>query len=495
MGRTKKKEVEIVLTKENLSYQPLALAVSGYEASVLQQNVIISILNKMKKAIKRLRSNNFSPNPRQLSIFTMDEMKSNIIRDGDLAFDIHMNELVSEAKHYQMAFNALYSMGDVKVWMPVVDDKGNKKMARTELFYTLRDDMEAEKDKRGNLIYKYKLRHPVVTVVIRKEIAQFIFTSDKRINDFIEDTAKMITLKFPKRIYMYLSNFKYWDTHKVDYWRFRHDIGFNDEDAPIDAETKERIVSYPYYCDFVKRVLAPAEKILKEMSDANLCDFYFDVEPIYKGSKRARNPDELLFTFHISDLGKAIKGEKSLIKKEIELEELLQKELEQEKSQIAMFLRRLTDDNRGALLVKVQQLIKDKKKVHKVPIKDVKSWANAALTNFFDDWEDKRKQRVVKAEKVKPTEEIKELPKLSDEDKNKWNKFLNEVKGKISGREYKTWFAVIRPLNVENSMLVIEIPNKFFYEYLEDHYVDIMKNALATSFGPNFKLMYKMIDM
>ena len=40
----KEKREDIVLTKDNLLYQPLALAVNGYEATAFQQNVVIAVL-------------------------------------------------------------------------------------------------------------------------------------------------------------------------------------------------------------------------------------------------------------------------------------------------------------------------------------------------------------------------------------------------------------------------------------------------------------------
>ena len=50
----KEKREDIVLTKDNLLYQPLALAVNGYEATAFQQNVVIADLRLFQQTKDRL---------------------------------------------------------------------------------------------------------------------------------------------------------------------------------------------------------------------------------------------------------------------------------------------------------------------------------------------------------------------------------------------------------------------------------------------------------
>lgn len=497
MGRKKEKKEKIILTKENLLYQPLPLAVSGYEATSLQQNVTIAILRKLKTSIKEIRDNQFKENPRQLSIFTTSGVKENFLQNGDLVFDIHMSELGCEAKHYQVAFNMLYSISDAIIYIPI-DEGGKSKMLRTKLFDTIDENVEKVIDKKsGNVVYKYRNRNPVSTVVIRKPVAEFLFPAEDRIYDFLDNTAMMISERFPKRIYLYLSSYKYLSTYKVDYWKFRHDIGFNDKDAPIDSETNERMIKYPFYCDFVKRVLAPATSILKEMSNEYESDFYFDVEPIYKGSKRAKNPDELLFTFHISDLGKAIQCEKGQVSKDIEREMYLKKELNQSKTQVSALMKRVTDEHSAAFWKKVSQLVGDLRKKRKTPIEDVRKWANASLTRYLDELEETALEKKPidlfsgVGDVIEVPKKVKEkVPVLSDEEKKTWDKFLDCVRERVNEPSYKTWFEPIVFLSFKENMVYLQVPSKFFYEFLEDKYIEVMKEALHLSFGDEAKLYY-----
>ena len=379
----KQKREDIILTKDNLLYQPLALAVNGYEATAFQQNVVIAVLRKLRGAIKGMRDGQFRPKPIQLSIFDNEGVKKDFLRDGDLAFDIHLKELGVDTPHYNQAFKAVCTIADAKVWVPAKKDDGTDIMIRKSFFDIGSENVDIVIDPQtGRQTYKYKNRSPVFTVIMSKEVVNVLFPNDGRIYDFIDDTALMISEKFPKRIYLYLSNFKYMQGGlTIDYWKFRHDIGFNDNE--VDAKTKERIIQYPHYCDFVKRVLRPSETTLREMADSNISDFYFEYTPIYKTSKRQKNPDQLHFDFHLSDVGQDIKQDKTSQRETIEIERRLQADFDQSPAQVRRIITSLTPDDREPFVRKMDELkeLIDEKKVQ---IKDNKrSYCNRCFTDFL----------------------------------------------------------------------------------------------------------------
>ena len=120
----KQKREDIILTKDNLLYQPLALAVNGYEATAFQQNVVIAVLRKLRGAIKEQRDGQFRQKPVQLSIFDNEGVQKNYLRDGDLAFDIHLKGLGVDTPHYNQAFKAVCTIADAKVWVPAKKEDG-----------------------------------------------------------------------------------------------------------------------------------------------------------------------------------------------------------------------------------------------------------------------------------------------------------------------------------------------------------------------------------
>ena len=379
----KQKREDIILTKDNLLYQPLALAVNGYEATAFQQNVVIAVLRKLRGAIKGMRDGQFRPKPIQLSIFDNEGVKKDYLRDGDLAFDIHLKELGVDTPHYNQAFKAVCTIADAKVWVPAKKDDGTDIMIRKSFFDIGSENVDLVIDPQtGRQTYKYKNRSPVFTVIMSKEVVNVLFPNDGRIYDFIDDTALMISEKFPKRIYLYLSNFKYMQGGlTIDYWKFRHDIGFNDNE--VDAKTKERVIQYPHYCDFVKRVLRPSETTLKEMAESNISDFYFEYTPIYKTSKRQKNPDQIHFEFHLSDVGQDIKQDKTSQRETIEIEHRLQQDFDQSPAQVRRIITSLTPDDREPFVRKMDEL-KELIDAKKVQIKDNKrSYCNRCFTDFL----------------------------------------------------------------------------------------------------------------
>ncbi|MBK7636014.1 MAG: hypothetical protein IPJ13_18350 [Saprospiraceae bacterium] len=76
-----------------------------------------------------------------------------------------------------------------------------------------------------------------------------------------------------------------------------------------------------------------------------------------------------------------------------------------------------------------------------------------------------------------------------------WKECLNIVRKSIDNQPYKTWFEPIKPVKLENEVLTIQVPNKFFYEWLEEHYVSLLKKAIRQEIGHNGRLEYQiMVD-
>lgn len=71
-----------------------------------------------------------------------------------------------------------------------------------------------------------------------------------------------------------------------------------------------------------------------------------------------------------------------------------------------------------------------------------------------------------------------------------WQNCLILIKEKIDANAYKTWFEPIIPKSLENDLLTLQVPNKFFYEWLEEKYVNLLAMALLKEIGPNAKLSY-----
>ena len=63
-----------------------------------------------------------------------------------------------------------------------------------------------------------------------------------------------------------------------------------------------------------------------------------------------------------------------------------------------------------------------------------------------------------------------------------WNNCLAIIKDNVDDTAYKTWFEPIVPVALENSTLVIQLPSHLFYEWLEEHYVNLLKKVIIIAF-------------
>lgn len=71
-----------------------------------------------------------------------------------------------------------------------------------------------------------------------------------------------------------------------------------------------------------------------------------------------------------------------------------------------------------------------------------------------------------------------------------WDNCLAFIKDNIQSQAYKTWFLPIKPVKLNDQILSIEVPSKFFYEWLEEHYVKLLKTALQKELGNEARLVY-----
>ncbi|MDR3268981.1 MAG: chromosomal replication initiator protein DnaA [Tannerella sp.] len=72
-----------------------------------------------------------------------------------------------------------------------------------------------------------------------------------------------------------------------------------------------------------------------------------------------------------------------------------------------------------------------------------------------------------------------------------WNKCLVIIKDIVPEAAFNTWFQPIVPLSYEDKKITIQVPSQFFYEYLEEKYVNVLKMTLYRIFGEGTILNYR----
>ena len=71
-----------------------------------------------------------------------------------------------------------------------------------------------------------------------------------------------------------------------------------------------------------------------------------------------------------------------------------------------------------------------------------------------------------------------------------WAMCLEFICMNVPESAFKTWFIPISPIKIEADTLVLKLPSEFFYNWIEENYVDIMRKALDKSLGKQSKLEY-----
>ncbi len=74
-----------------------------------------------------------------------------------------------------------------------------------------------------------------------------------------------------------------------------------------------------------------------------------------------------------------------------------------------------------------------------------------------------------------------------------WRNCLNYVQDNISPQAYKTWFLPIRPVKLQSKVITLQVPSKFVYEWLEAHYIKLLKSAITKELGPDARLVYSIV--
>jgi chromosomal replication initiator protein len=74
-----------------------------------------------------------------------------------------------------------------------------------------------------------------------------------------------------------------------------------------------------------------------------------------------------------------------------------------------------------------------------------------------------------------------------------WKNCLAIIKDIVEWQHFKTWFEPIRPVELKNKILTIQVPSQFFYEYLEEHYVTLLAKTLKRELGKEANLEYRIL--
>ena len=89
-----------------------------------------------------------------------------------------------------------------------------------------------------------------------------------------------------------------------------------------------------------------------------------------------------------------------------------------------------------------------------------------------------------------------DFEKVVSKDSNaqsQWEKCLRILRDNVSSQVYNTWFTPIKPIRFYDNLLTVQVPSQFFYEWIEQHYYDLLQKTLWEIFGDKSRLQYEVV--
>ncbi len=78
-----------------------------------------------------------------------------------------------------------------------------------------------------------------------------------------------------------------------------------------------------------------------------------------------------------------------------------------------------------------------------------------------------------------------------------WKACLEIIRDNISRQSFKTWFEPLKAVSLEQEgdliKLTVQLPSRFYYEWLEEHYFALLRKTITKILGPQGRLFYNIV--
>jgi len=74
-----------------------------------------------------------------------------------------------------------------------------------------------------------------------------------------------------------------------------------------------------------------------------------------------------------------------------------------------------------------------------------------------------------------------------------WGNCLQLIKGRVPPQTYSTWFQPIKAISITDGSLFLQVPNKFFYDWLDSHYKETIQGSLREVTGNGLSIKYTVL--
>lgn len=491
--------------------QPWVYTLIGGDFSLVQINIMIQITRQLQGKINDFlhRQKKCKGNDMQLSLFSEEEINMKAID-----FTIPLSAICKHPKDYDELDEACEMMNKIRMSYTVFKNGVQKKVyespfARVVLNRIVKEDGTPYKYKCDDEHYKYKEdekkkskkgkspkanvegRRSDVTVTMLTSSLDMMFSMSQGYINYRADITSLCRRKSTARLYIYLQRWKEKGQVVVNFIDLKEYLGI------IERTDDGELIKdkYPKFSRFCSSVLDPIKEEIGELSKCCKIDIHFDYKPEYKNGKKRGNPDNIVFSIFHSQMGRSHKEITSEAREQIEIQDYLKGEFGIAPSDTKRLLKILPDELFAGFKKEVYSL-KGKVDKNKPNPEKLQGYVMTILRRFIES-------NTPSVEEVKdaPTEQEsvvsidasqKKEENFTEEELKMWNLFLQIAEGEMPVHEYEIWFKNMNFGGYKDGTLFIRVPSQFFCQYVEEHYISVLRKSVYGSFGEGTNLQYRL---
>ncbi|HEC78587.1 MAG TPA: chromosomal replication initiator protein DnaA [candidate division WOR-3 bacterium] len=80
---------------------------------------------------------------------------------------------------------------------------------------------------------------------------------------------------------------------------------------------------------------------------------------------------------------------------------------------------------------------------------------------------------------------------MNEKAKKTWENILSYIKERINNQSFNTWFRSSQGVELKDDVLLVEFPNGFFIDWIQEHYYNILEEAVQQLNGNKLRLAFK----
>lgn len=459
--------------------QPYLYAMVGADFSLYQRSIMIEIVKSMQDRINEFLKNKRADG--QMSLFPKDLSDDQIV-----TFRISASSIGVSPRDYVYLDEACKNLMEMNISYYDYDQMGRKMRTYAHLFSTIKMPVtpvsgSKEKEKRMNYV------EARMDAKILKYLCDL--GNGKGYLDHIYRIARICKRKRTPSIYIYLSRWKDFPKKAVEYVELKKFLGvITLEEEKVNGKmVKTEKDKYPKFSKFCKEVMDPIREDLDRMASENLVDFTFDYEPVYKGATKRGNPDEILFNIKLSELGEEMSRKRRQQKLPADIWDLLRSEYKLTETDVRMLNDMLPDELMNEFRSEVLAL---RDRMNRYKVNNPKSYVVTSLKNFIIQHTPEAKE-AKEDERVGEKKETPHTKPISEEDKNRWQAFMELLQGSVSVNEFNTWLSSLEFVSLKGDEVTVSVPAAYVATYIDEKLNIPFIQALNAVYGENVKLLYE----